>query len=421
MALMDLISLGADKQAVVFDIGSAFTKIGFAGEFSPRHIVRSEIKTIVNGDLVTIKLFKDKGNINYNEFRDFFHMIYFRYLLVNPKERRVVICDSILKSVCVRNLIAQILFRDFEVVSICFVPSHLLALFSLGLKTGLVIDCGYEETTVVPIFEEFPILSAMDYINLAGKSVHQHINQQIFENGIVESDGTEKSAKLILHSIDEVVLEDIKVQCCFVGRFSSSLVAAPAKYPLDGGQVLNVNGKLRAHSLDILFQGNNDDQSITTTVLDAILKCPIDCRKLLAENVVVVGGTSMSPGFLSRFYAELNHILSTEPYVKKLFFKRFAFHKAAVPENCCIWQGGAMFSALEILAEQSISREAYQINSNIPDWSSVLSLSKEDTSKLLNEKYKWEGFRKTLPPSNQKFSPISYSTELMKKDFGITK
>ncbi|XP_065672960.1 actin-related protein 10 isoform X2 [Hydra vulgaris] len=421
MALMDLISLGADKQAVIFDIGAAFTKIGFAGEFSPRHIIRSEIKTMIKGDLVTSKLFKDNNNIDCNELREFFHMIYFKYLLVNPKERRVVICDSILKSINVRNLIAQVLFKDFEIISLCFISSHLLAVFSLGLKTGLVIDCGYTETTVVPIFEELPILSAMEYINLAGKTVHQHINDQILKNGIVESNGTEKLANSVITSIDEVVLEDIKTQCCFVGRFSSNLIAVPVKYYINGGLVLNVSGKLRACSLDILFQGNDDDQSITTTILDAILKCPIDCRKLLAENIVVVGGTCMSTGFLPRLYSELNHLITTEPYKDKLFLKKFVFHKTAIPENCSVWLGGAMFSALELLAEQSISREAYQLNPKIPDWSSILSVSKEDLSKSHSEKYKWEGFRKTLPLSNPKFLPVSYSSELIKKDFSFVK
>ena len=35
--------------------------------------------------------------------------------------------------------------------SILFAPSHLLALFTLGIGTALVLDAGYSETVVLPI------------------------------------------------------------------------------------------------------------------------------------------------------------------------------------------------------------------------------------------------------------------------------
>ena len=165
MALLDLMGLGADKQAVIIDIGVAFTKIGLAGEQVPRHIVRTELNKIVKSKMESIPLLNrtnsesDEQDSLYSLFKDFFHQVYFQYLLVNPKERRVIICDSMLKPIEVRNLIAKILFKHFEVVSVVFMPSHLLALFTCGLSSGLVVDVGFSETVAVPVYEQGTILN----------------------------------------------------------------------------------------------------------------------------------------------------------------------------------------------------------------------------------------------------------------------
>jgi hypothetical protein len=37
------------------------------------------------------------------------------------------------------------------VPSVLFAPCHLLSLFTLGVPTGLVIDCGHNESLVLPI------------------------------------------------------------------------------------------------------------------------------------------------------------------------------------------------------------------------------------------------------------------------------
>ena len=41
MPLYDGIGMIAEKNAVVIDVGSAFTKVGYAGESAPRAIIRS--------------------------------------------------------------------------------------------------------------------------------------------------------------------------------------------------------------------------------------------------------------------------------------------------------------------------------------------------------------------------------------------
>jgi actin-related protein 10 len=48
-------------------------------------------------------------------------------------------------------MIARLLFDYFQVPSISFVPIHLMALLTTGLTTGLVVDVGNLETSVLPV------------------------------------------------------------------------------------------------------------------------------------------------------------------------------------------------------------------------------------------------------------------------------
>lgn len=70
------------------------------------------------------------------------------------------------------------------------------------------------------------------------------------------------------------------------------------------------------------------------------LQCPIDARKVLSENLVVIGGTSMLPGFLHRLLAEIRHLVEKPKYSNVLASKSFRIHSPPAKPNCTAWLGG---------------------------------------------------------------------------------
>lgn len=46
---------------------------------------------------------------------------------------------------------------SMQVASVTFVPSVVTALYATSNHTALVIDCGWSETRVLPIFKGFPL------------------------------------------------------------------------------------------------------------------------------------------------------------------------------------------------------------------------------------------------------------------------
>lgn len=73
-----------NKPPVVMDVGQAYTKCGFAGEPHPRHIFE------------TGEGFWRAGNDAVHASRRLLAKVFFKQLLVNPKERRVVLCENYL-------------------------------------------------------------------------------------------------------------------------------------------------------------------------------------------------------------------------------------------------------------------------------------------------------------------------------------
>lgn len=71
-----------------------------------------------------------------------------------------------------------------------------------------------------------------------------------------------------------------------------------------------------------------------------LFQCPIDTRRELSENIVVIGGTAMTAGFYHRLKRELDTLAMKPRYKEALGVKAFKFPKAPARENYTAWLGG---------------------------------------------------------------------------------
>jgi len=386
MPLYEGIGLISEKHAVVLDIGTSLTKCGYAGEMSPRCIVPSQ----VHG--------KSLHSINapselYSALVDFVHHLYFKWLLVNPKDRRVVIVENVLGPTLFRETLAKVLFRHYEVSSVLFVPSHLVGLFSLGIRTGLVVDCGHKETTAIPVYEGVPILAAWQAQPLAGEAVEAAVRADLVCRGrVTRGDGGELE-QLDPELLTPDLVADVALRCCFVtslnrGRQLTELTSDPAEakeglakwlskdaaptvvVPCGGDKLLQVDGITREASAELLWALDEDKMSVACIILDAIAASPIDCRSTLAESLVLVGGTAMMRGFKSRLSQELKSLLATPKY-QNLKINNFKLFQPPAQLNYVSWLGGAIFGATDVVVTRSLSREQYLRDPAVPDWANL--------------------------------------------------
>ncbi len=387
MPFYDGIGVIAEKHAVVLDIGAAFTKVGYAGEAAPRAIVKTPPELLSASD-------EDAGDSNLHDtLVAFVHKLYFEVLLVNPKDRRVVLLESMIGENRLKEALVKVLFSYFEVLSILLAPSHLMPLVGLGLQNGLVMDVGYKSCTLIPIYENVPILKAWQALPLASQTIHDSIMSDIKSRGTAKvGDSDYEKLQDLGIELDEATVEDIKLRLCFVtdrvrggqiqqirkdasevsGLSSFLKKSVPAAdYPLKPDTVLKVDGQTRESCCEVLFEQDNDHLSVSTMILDALAACPLDTRRELAKNIILVGGTSMITGFKARLFQELKHLVGQSPYNDKLKIEEFKLHIPLGKANFSCWTGASIFGATDAISTRSFTRDAYNKEKAVPDWSNL--------------------------------------------------
>ena len=154
------------------------------------------------------------------------------------------------------------------------------------------------------------------------------------------------------------------VRTCFVTSYERAVKyrnndpptpCPDVQYPIKGLQIIRIPGTLRETAYEVLFPENNDNLGLPYIILDTILKCPKDMRRQLAENIFLMGGTTMVTGLMARLKSELLSLLHSDLYKDRLFFNSVKFHSAPAKANFTAWLGG-MYLLLTTKTSELISQ-----------------------------------------------------------------
>ncbi|KAI8096588.1 actin family [Halteromyces radiatus] len=437
-------SIYGTEDRVVLDIGSLYIKCGFSGESHPRHLVPTWTRLVRSSnrdgeafrmdgklsELYNLNIMA-KGNLQQLEgkLKKLLHDIYFRLLLTDPKSRKVIICESPLLPVVVKEIIARILFDYFQVPSLSFVPIHLMALMTTGLTTGLVIDCGHLETTVLPIYTARPLIPYISTTPLAGKAVTKRLTSLLLDHGrmIPPSNlhiSLAPQVPIPPSVLTSDLLEEIKTRVLFCST-STSLTyqqeqstsqrrhdtlsrderiehdkttshATDLHFPIQLATTqekatLLIPGWIREHAMDIVFEGNDEEDykqdddeyefetGIAHCILNCLRKVPADLRKPMISSLLVVGGTALVPGFHNKLKQTLLTILKqptpqeSSRYSSLLglaSFIQFLDHPSQTgplfQSNVRGWIGGSLMGSLKLSGEEMVKEK---FNGSVTDWS----------------------------------------------------
>lgn len=81
-----------------------------------------------------------------------------RYLLVTPKDRKVVVVESLFATTIWRQTLAKVLYLHYEVLTVLWIPSPIASVSSTNQDTALIVDFGSEEVQIIPVFKGVTIL-----------------------------------------------------------------------------------------------------------------------------------------------------------------------------------------------------------------------------------------------------------------------
>ncbi|GJQ10935.1 hypothetical protein GpartN1_g2726.t1 [Galdieria partita] len=357
---------------VVIDWGSNTCKVGFANEDQPSLIFEPFVsqakpkEILLNGsnayfignqlsrkrDIFPLVSSPIQNGIiqDWQAMEEIFKYIFFDELELDPLYQTILLSEPPLNPLKQREKMVEMLFEVFHIPALCIASQSMLALYSSGKTTGIVVDSGDSTTSIVPIYEGYTVQNGIQQQEISGKHLGQYLARLLWKKGY----------RFGLHHRESNVIRNMKENSCYIA--------------LDYRKELeNYNqGKLKGKCFQL-----PDDSQITLDIecfqcpemlfhpqlvgiqsyglVDMMCKCieetPFNIRKELWNNIVLSGGCMMITGIQDRLQKDLKSSIPSTA----------AFQIFRLPDTrLSTWLGGSILGNLPSFEKICMSLQDYK-------------------------------------------------------------
>jgi actin-related protein len=235
------------------------------------------------------------------------------YLQLDTKPRRAVLLLPSLFPTPLLEITLKVLFDHFtQTPSVSLLTQPVMCCVSAGVRNGLVIDIGWEETTVTAI-GEYKQVSQKRSVR-AGKQLTREMGN-IIEGSVPSED----EVKLTFEEAEDF---SQRMAWCRSRHPDQNQEPTLVQLPVPGSNPPMtfplLFDKLAEPAERVLFASGNqfmdyDDHELPIQILShrVLLSLPADFRALCISRVMVTGLYGKLPGLKQRMLQELTHLIST--------------------------------------------------------------------------------------------------------------
>ncbi|KAL7715428.1 actin [Entamoeba marina] len=348
-----------EETPIILDIGSYSIKAGTAEDEEPQCNLRTVIgetsdetkyygENVFNNisSMTNITYPIQKGLVDdYDDIEGILKFVIEDSMSADASLQPIIMTEGVLYPNMMKQQYAELLFEKFETPGLYYELVGNCALLPIDLDSGLIVDIGHSSVQISPFYEGMYLFNAADKQGFGGEDCSKHLAKIMAGLGV--NLDIVKDCEL-LHSIKEK---------CSIAKCSSE-DSNKVEYTLPDGKVIELNGNeiIEPLLIPMSIDKTNEMKGISQMIVDCVMKCPMDCRSLLFEQIHIVGGGAMIPKIDTRIKEEVTKILTAHNNVAEV--------NVNVYENSdtMAWYGAACTGSLSSVVERYCTKDQYDEN-----------------------------------------------------------
>ena len=326
----------------------------------------------------------EKGKIvDFDFFEDLLSYTAEHALRCDLKGSSVLLCETFNQEKNIREKEIELLFETFGVDSAYVACSSVLALYTTGHTTGVILECGAGRTLVIPVYEGYALSNCVVEHCSAGRDMATLLAKRISEHEVNRKSGVDLNnaygvylteSALIEKAMTFAMDESVGTTATKSGRDSkeaSVIHKSPSSsiFSLPDGREVLIDDAMIHECREMYFSSENlplsERQPATNGVVQLVEKCLLGVEhdvRHIGECFILSGGVTGCEGFCERFVADAQPIVSK--YVgtrKSLATSCLSWKNGNVKHPCHMaWHGGSILASLQTFGSMWISKSLYE-------------------------------------------------------------